>query len=967
MADIIIGPRDSIQGTARLIEQAITEDTAIGATDAVPRFLRDGGEMGALMRAHDWSNSSLGLPVNWPQALRTAVRLMLNTGHPMYIWWGAESACLYNDAYRQSIGPERHPSSLGRPAREVWAEIWDIIGPQIEQVRSGGGSTWHQDHLVPITRHGRREEVYWTYSYSPIDDETAPGGIGGVLVTCTETTEKVLAARHLAAERDRFARLFELSPTFMALLQGPTHRFELANPSYLKLVGYRDVIGKTVAEAFPEAIEQGYVALLDQVFATGAPFAATARRLELAGPGGRMTTSFIDFVYQPVVDAKGSISGIFVEGFDVTERVEAEAALSELNATLEARVVEQAREHDRVWRNSRDIMVVIGANGIFRAVSPAWSALLGHAQENVVGHSVLEFIHHDDAGLTREGLEAAASGSDLTNFENRYLHRDGSPRWISWHTAREGDLVYAYGRDITAEKNAADRLALSEARLRAIFENSYMFQGIATLEGTLLDANSTSLRAIDCAPEQVIGKQLWDTPWFRGGSGMGEKIRTAIPLAARGETVRLEMKLNLPVGGSRWFDFVLRPMRDSRDRIVAVIAEAMELTARKLAEEALVQAQKMEAVGQLTGGIAHDFNNLLAGISGSLELLERRIAEGRLGGVDRYISGAQDAARRAAALTQRLLAFSRRQTLDARPTDVNRMIAGMEELIRRTVGPSVAVEVVGAGGLWLTKVDPSQLENALLNLCINARDAMAPDGGRLTIETANKWLDDRAAAERELTMGQYISLCVTDTGTGMEQDVVSRAFDPFFTTKPLGQGTGLGLSMVYGFVRQSGGQVRIYSEVGMGTTVCLYLPRYQGALDPASEPIPPENAEGGIGETVLVVDDEPSIRMLIKEVLEEIGYQTIEATDGPAALAILQSSLRVDLMITDVGLPGGMNGRQVADAARTTRPELKVLFITGYAENAVIGSGRLEAGMEVMTKPFVIAAMGNKVRKMIEG
>jgi CheY-like chemotaxis protein len=290
----------------------------------------------------------------------------------------------------------------------------------------------------------------------------------------------------------------------------------------------------------------------------------------------------------------------------------------------------------------------------------------------------------------------------------------------------------------------------------------------------------------------------------------------------------------------------------------------------------------------------------------------------------------------------------------------------MADLIRRTVGPAIEVEVVEAGGLWSTRVDPSQLENALLNLAINARDAM-PDGGRLTIETANKWLDDHAARERELPPGQYLSLCVTDTGTGMAPDVINRVFDPFFTTKPLGQGTGLGLSMIHGFVRQSGGQVRVYSEVGKGTTMFLYLPRYMGEADAPEAVEADVGGEPGRGETVLVIDDEEPIRMLITDVLEEAGYRILTAPDGPTGLKTLQSDLRVDLLITDVGLPGGFNGRQVADAARATRPDLKVLFITGYAENAVVGNGHLEPGMQVITKPFAITALAARVREIIEG
>jgi CheY-like chemotaxis protein len=296
---------------------------------------------------------------------------------------------------------------------------------------------------------------------------------------------------------------------------------------------------------------------------------------------------------------------------------------------------------------------------------------------------------------------------------------------------------------------------------------------------------------------------------------------------------------------------------------------------------------------------------------------------------------------------------------------VNKLISGMEDLIRRTVGPDVEVEVVGAGGLWTTRIDPSQLESALLNLSINARDAMAPVGGRLTIETANRWLDEPAAKERDLAPGRYVCVAVTDTGTGMTPDVVARAFDPFFTTKPLGEGTGLGLSMVYGFARQSGGQVRIYSEIGKGTTISLYLPRFQGVAD-AGETVVAEAVAPGDGETVLVIDDEPTIRMLVVSVLEENGYAAIEAGDGASGLRILQSDARIDLLVTDVGLPGGMNGRQVADAARVDRPGLKVLFITGFAENAVVGNGHLSPGMEVITKPFELSALGRKIRDLID-
>ena len=396
-------------------------------------------------------------------------------------------------------------------------------------------------------------------------------------------------------------------------------------------------------------------------------------------------------------------------------------------------------------------------------------------------------------------------------------------------------------------------------------------------------------------------------------------------------------------------------------------ARVEDRTARLVAaEEALRQSQKMEAVGQLTGGLAHDFNNLLMGIGGSLEMIKARLAQGRVDDLDRYFHAAQGAVKRAASVTHRLLAFSRRQTLDPKPTDPGRLVADMEELIRRTVGPEIAFEVHAPADIWPILVDPNQLENALLNLCINARDAM-PEGGKVTIAIANRTLDNAAAGERDMAPGDYVTISVCDTGTGMTPEVRAKAFDPFFTTKPLGEGTGLGLSMIYGFVRQSGGQLRLHSEVGEGTTMRMFLPRHDGAA------LAEEGAEAdgvpadGAGETILVIDDEPTIRMLIADLLTAAGYRVIEAGDGPSGLRALESAGRVDLLITDVGLPGGMNGRQIADAGRALRPDLGILFITGYAEAAVIRDGQLDPGMGLLTKPFDMDRLGARVREMLEG
>lgn len=761
----------------------------------------------------------------------------------MVLLWGADGVMIYNDAYSVFAGA-RHPRLLGSEVREGWPEVADF-NDNVMKVGLAGGTLAYRDQELTLHRNGKPEQVWMNLDYSPvIAEDGAPAGVMAIVV---ETTGRVLADRHIAADQERQRRLLQLMPGFVAVLAGPDHVYEYVNEAYEKISERRDFIGRRIRDVFPDLEGQGFFELLDQVYSTGET--VVSRGMELRLHGGD-EVQYIDFVYAPIRSESGSVTGVFVGGYEVTDVYratealrESEARLRELNADLERRVIERTQARGRTWQVSPDLLGALNSEGYFETSNPAWKTVLGWSEEEVASMSIFELLHPDDVERTRAGFALTQQGQPAIRFPNRYRCKDGSYRWISWVGVPEEGMVYCSGRDITEEK------------------------------------------------------------------------------AAEADLVQ--------------------------------------------AQEALRQSQKMEAVGQLTGGIAHDFNNLLAGIAGSLELIEQRLAAGRPAGVERYVDLAQASTRRAAALTQRLLAFSRRQTLDPRPTDVNRLVAGMEDLVRRTVGPGIEVEVVGAGGLWLTQVDPSQLENSLLNLAINARDAM-PDGGRITIETANKWLDIHAAKARELPPGQYISLCVTDTGTGMNPEVASRAFDPFYTTKPLGQGTGLGLSMIHGFVRQSGGQVRIYSEVGKGTTMCLYLPRFVGELEATETPEIDTGGETGHGETVLVIDDEEAIRALITDVLEEAGYRVLTVGDGAAGLKILQTDARIDLLITDVGLPGGLNGRQVADLARSARPELKVLFVTGYAENAVIGNGHLEPGMQVITKPFAMTALAARVRDIID-
>ncbi|WP_122847125.1 response regulator [Pseudomonas viridiflava] len=445
-----------------------------------------------------------------------------------------------------------------------------------------------------------------------------------------------------------------------------------------------------------------------------------------------------------------------------------------------------------------------------------------------------------------------------------------------------------------------------------------------------------------------------------------------------------------PDGSLNWVDVRARAIRDKNDRVSSLVGVTSDITERKQAEsqlrrlnetleqqveertsqlrhkeEVLRQSQKMEAVGQLTGGIAHDFNNMLTGIIGSLELIRRRLARGRTEGLDNLIDLGVTSANRAAALTHRLLAFSRRQSLDSKPVEMNHLINAMGELIQRSVNESIKLEMRLDSDLWTAEADPNQLENALLNLVLNARDAM-PDGGLLTVETYNRQLDKSFTnAHENLLPGDYVVLSITDNGCGMPEAVISRAFDPFFTTKPIGQGTGLGLSMIYGFSKQSHGHVAIKSEVGRGTTVELFLPRFKGNQDEDEQSFQSNAVYAKEGETVLIVEDDPAVRALVSEVLSELGYAFIEAGDSLSAVPILESGQRIDLLISDVGLPG-MNGRQLAEIARQLRPELKVLFITGYAEHAAARSGFLDTGMQLITKPFAFDHLTSKVREMIE-
>ncbi|WP_375410148.1 PAS domain-containing protein [uncultured Methylobacterium sp.] len=764
----------------------------------------------------------------------------------------------------------------------------------------------------------------------------------------------------------------------------PDNPIVLANRAFLALTGYSagEVLGRNCRFLQGPDTDPAAVALVRSAVAGQRELKVQLLNYRKDGK------SFWNELYlSPVFDEAGELVNFFASQVDVTPSREGVGAAERL-AGIERHLADAQRQ-------LRITLTAAGVAGTWDWDIPGKRlhvderfALLNGIEQDVGGVGVptgafFTRVHPQDRSRVRLAVGGILNGAEVFDREYRLQAPDGAIRWV--HARGR----CAYGADgvptrftgalveITEQKRVEERLRIAQTAGRiGTFE---YVPGFATVEVSPQFCNLLGI-----VPAETLAVSSVNALIAEGGTLLDPGVRDAgeLPyaemrvrmadngdirwLARRGEAVREDASAELrhvgviyDVTATKASEVALREMNDTLEtRVCEAIAE------REQAEEQLRQSQKMEAVGQLTGGIAHDFNNLLTGIVGSLDLMQTRINEGRIENLTRYANLAMASAQRAAALTHRLLAFSRQQPLEAKAVDVNRLVGSMDDLLRRTLGERVRLEVVVSGGLWLTLCDPNQLENAILNLAINARDAM-PDGGRLIIETANSFLDDAyVAREIGVRAGQYVCVCVTDTGTGMPPDVIAKAFDPFFTTKPIGQGTGLGLSMIYGFAKQSEGTVKIYSESGKGTSVKLYLPRYYGEYEePGTTGRESPRAEHG--ETVLVVEDDDTVRTLVVEVLSELGYATREAPDGPSGLRILQSDARIDLLVTDVGLPG-INGRQLADQARISRPELKVLFMTGYAENAAFGAGHLDLGMQMITKPFAVEGLASKIRSIIE-
>jgi PAS domain S-box-containing protein len=861
------------------------------------------------------------------------------------------------------------------PAGRIVTDVFRFADPSLLTTQ-----TQAQAQAVPVT--GATSTTWWDVTYTALD-APAPGA---VLITATDVTHHETAKEAAATEaatvigetEARLRAVLLQIPAAMFIVEAPDGRVTFKSRLLDEVLGHPD---PDMDRA--RATLRGWAVHKD-----GRPFdladypsrralfkGETVRAEPMAFWRGDGKLIELEMYAGPVRNGSGDIVAAVAVAMDVTERRMTEERLRLVLDSSGLGAWEYDAVGQRTIRSARH-------DEIFGYPAPvdAWGL------DTLASH-----IGERDRDELLAQCRAALDHGTTLDMECQMVRADGSPGWLhiraKAHPGPDGRIVRLFGTvaDISERRQEEAAFAETAAKFETFAQTMPSMVWASLPDGQIEWFNAR-------VPEYcgIPADQMKPNGWAPvHPDDVGPATAAWQDALATGKPFVTEYRIRRHDGMFRWHLTRAIPLRDATGAITRWIGTSADIEDQKSTEQALAnlnatleqqvqqrtaelmaaeatlrQSQKMEAVGQLTGGLAHDFNNLLTGVIGSLDLLLVRIAQGRTSELDRYVHVAQQAARRAAALTHRLLAFSRRQTLDPKPVDMNQLVQGMDELLRRTVGPAVTVAVAATEDLWPVLADPNQLENALLNLCLNARDAM-PNGGSLTIQTGNQTLQGPDARALDLQPGPYAVLSVSDTGIGMSEDVIARAFDPFFTTKPIGEGTGLGLSMVYGFVRQSGGQARIDSQPGQGTKISLYLPRHDGA-EKMFEPQPgAEQARRGEGETVLVVDDEESVRDLVTEVLEELGYTVLAAGTGASGLHILNSGRRVDVLVTDVGLPGGMNGRQLADAALVTRPDLKILFITGYAEHAVLGQGHLKSGMHILTKPFSLETLGQKVREIV--
>lgn len=970
--------------------------------DVQPYLPVGGGATGELVRRFDWAGTSLGAMAGWPANLRASVDIVLNSPMAMVLMWGPQHVMIYNDEYVKIAGV-RHPQALGGTVPAIWPEIWDW-NARILEAGLRGETQVHRECALPLLCDGVPTDIYFDLFYTPVHGDG--GVVDGVLCTALELTARLAegrqlkqakaeleslnrtlqqeaeaardANRRLGEERALLRSLFQQAPSFMAVLRGPQHVFELANQHYIDLVDGRDVLGQPIDQALPEVREQGFVDLLDEVYRTGVPYEGRQVMVNLrsssgsnSGSDGALEPSYVDFVYQPVKNDDGEVVGILVEGIDVTEHMEAEERL---------RLAQQA-----------------GGIGTFEwfpesgrmLVSPTFRRQWGIADGTEITEQLLVSLV-DQRDREKVGTRRLGQVANPLEYVEYRVRRpvDGELRWI----ARQGEVVdgKAPGQrryvgvsfDVTERRQIEEALRASQDRMAAIFGQASVGLSELSLDGCFKRVNGALCTMLGRPAEELLNlnmSAILHPDDVAGNSLMFQR------LVETGESFTLEKRYIKPDGMQVWVSSNVSRLVDEQGQPLALIAVKTDITERRRvekalhelnetlehrveqevsertkAEDALRQAQKMEAVGQLTGGIAHDFNNVLQIISGNLHLLQLTTQDSAM---RQRLDTAIAAVERGAKLSSHLLAFARRQPLKPVVTDLARVVRNMDALLRRALGEAIEIVLIGGGGLWNTQVDRSQIENVILNLAINARDAM--DGaGKLTIELGNVLLDENYVRNLvDVPAGQYVMLSVTDTGKGMSGPVLQRAFEPFFTTKPEGAGTGLGLSMAYGFVTQSRGHIRIYSEPGHGTGVKIYLPR--SLMAESEDETELSGVVTGGTETVLVVEDDVGVRTTVVDMLGALGYTVLKAEDGESALAVLQSGAQIDLLFTDVIMPGPVSSTEMARQARELQPDMAVLFTSGYAQDVIVHEGRLDAGVELLSKPYRREELARKLRHVL--
>ena len=947
--------------------------------------------------------------------VKTTVALILQSPVPIVTLWGEDGVMIYNDAYSVFAGG-RHPCLLGSKVREGWPEVAEFNDNVMQAIYGRGETLSYRDQELTLFRHGAAEQVWMNLDYSPVLHDN--GTRAGVIAVVVETTGKVRAEQRLSGERERLRQMFDEAPGFTALLEGPEHRFVMANRAYRDLVG-REVMGKAVAEALPEVADQGFVALLDNVAQSGEAYVGHALPIRLLRDG-EVVEKFVDFVFQPMSNADGETTGVFVQGHDVTEHKRSEALRIAHNDVLQEALIEQPLEKAlealirTVEQHSTSGVIgsilILDESGkhLKHGAAPSLPRPYNEAIDGIeIGPEVGSC---GTAAFTGEPVFVSDIAADplWAKFRKLALAYDLRACWSTPIKSGGGEVLGTFamyhrqprepgGDDlemvelitrtaalIIERRRGEAALRESEERFRLVAERAPVMLWMSTPEGKCAYLNKAQRDFWGVAEEEVEA--------FDWSSTIHDDDREALfgPYAEAMKShtpFSVEARYRRADGAWRWFRTDAQPrlgpsgeflgmigvnvdeteIREVQDRmqqlnesLEARVVE--EIGERRAAEVALQRAQKLESIGKLTGGIAHDFNNLLQIISGNLQLLAADVPGNER--AERRLANAMAGVTRGARLASQLLAFGRRQPLEPKVVNIGRLVTGMDDLLRRSIGEAVEVETVLSAGLWNAFVDPTQVESALLNLAINARDAM--DGvGKLTIEVANASLDpEYAARNSDVKAGQYVMIAVSDTGSGIPPELVEQVFEPFFTTKPEGKGSGLGLSMVYGFAKQSGGHVKIYSEVGHGTSVKMYLPRVREDED---QRVGPDLVDAGGGsETILVVEDDEEVRTTVAEMLGDLGYTVLTAKDASSALPILESGVKVDLLFTDVVMPGPLRSPELARKAKERMPQLGILFTSGYTENAIVHGGRLDPGVNLLTKPYSRQLLASRIRRALD-